>query len=134
MNDWKKVKSNEVIQTELPQNIAMSATTFLTMALATERYLAVCRPILYRSLGTTILAKFFFLTISMPTSNPVRSMVDRLDGNEALHASIFVVISDNIFRGNVHSFGNTANFSMLALIIIINLLTLFNHSSSVLFS
>ena len=65
MNDWKKVKSNEVIQTELPQNIAMSATTFLTMALATERYLAVCRPILYRSLGTTILAKFFFLTISM---------------------------------------------------------------------
>ena len=56
MNDWKKVKANEVIQTELPQNIAMSATTFLTMALATERYLAVCRPILYRSLGNTILA------------------------------------------------------------------------------
>ena len=35
----------------IAENITMSWTTFLTMALATERYLAVCWPISYRTLG-----------------------------------------------------------------------------------
>ena len=34
------------------KNIIMTWTIFLTMALSTERYLAVCRPIFYRTLGT----------------------------------------------------------------------------------
>ena len=34
------------------KNIVMTWTIFLTMGLSTERYLAVCRPILYRTLGT----------------------------------------------------------------------------------
>ena len=34
------------------KNIIMTWTIFLTMGLATERYLAVCRPIFYRTLGT----------------------------------------------------------------------------------
>ena len=34
------------------KNIVMTWTIFLTMGLSTERYLAVCRPILYRTLGS----------------------------------------------------------------------------------
>ena len=33
------------------KNIIMTWTIFLTMGLSTERYLAVCRPLLYRTLG-----------------------------------------------------------------------------------
>ena len=51
----KRANQRELLEQNQPQNIAMSATTFLTMALSTERFLAVCRPILYRSLGNTIL-------------------------------------------------------------------------------
>ena len=51
------------IWTELPQNIAMSATTFLTMALATERFLAVRLPIMYRSLGKYILEMKHYSTL-----------------------------------------------------------------------
>ena len=36
------------------KNIIMTWTIFLTMGLSTERYLAVCRPIFYRTLGTRL--------------------------------------------------------------------------------
>jgi len=48
------------------KNILMSWTTNLTMALATERYLAVCRPLLYRSLELTYSCRVRVLSYLLP--------------------------------------------------------------------
>ena len=49
------------------KNILMSWTTFLTMGLATERYLAVCRPLLYRSLEVTYSSRVRVMTYFLPS-------------------------------------------------------------------
>ena len=49
------------------KNILMSWTTFLTMGLATERYLAVCRPLLYRSLEVTYSSGARVMTYFLPS-------------------------------------------------------------------
>ena len=47
------------------KNIVMTWTIFLTMGLSTERYLAVCRPILYRTLGSVSAQTSFQLTLNL---------------------------------------------------------------------
>ena len=49
------------------KNILMSWTTFLTIGLATERYLAVCRPIFYRSLEVTYSSRVRVMTYFLPS-------------------------------------------------------------------
>ena len=49
------------------KNILMSWTTFLTIGLATERYLAMCRPIFYRSLEVTYSSRVRVMTYFIPS-------------------------------------------------------------------
>ncbi|XP_023346387.1 FMRFamide receptor isoform X2 [Eurytemora carolleeae] len=49
------------------KNILMSWTTFLIMGIATERYLAVCRPWLYRNLEQTHSMMFRVLSYTLPS-------------------------------------------------------------------
>ena len=61
----KMFRTNPVIYTYMfphfwypLKNIIMTWTIFLTMGLSTERYLAVCRPIFYRTLGKRLASLF----------------------------------------------------------------------------
>jgi len=49
------------------KNIIMTWTIFLTMGLSTERYLAVCRPLLYRTLELTYSSRVRVLSYFLPS-------------------------------------------------------------------
>jgi hypothetical protein len=49
------------------KNILMSWTTFLTMGMTMERYMAVCRPLLYRSLEVSYSSRVRVMTYFLPS-------------------------------------------------------------------
>ena len=67
----------------------MSWTTFLTMALATERYLAVCCPIFYRSLGQTLV---IFPSVSSPAYH-CRSLIQLQIASPLVFAALDVCLN-----------------------------------------